>query len=136
MELKNFLQRQGIAQYITHGLSLFSSSTRYQEADFQGLDKIRKKALAPEWGGTRLDAKVLTDSLKGRESFVMSISDGEIGNWSSSKEEFEKLASNNYFAHIQIGEGTSFTSDLESLGVPVFYVSSGKGFIKTYGYCY
>jgi len=124
--IENFLQRQGIAQYIQHGLSLFSSQTRYRESDFQGLDEVRKHALSPEWGSTNLDAEVLTEALKERESFVLSISDGAIGNWRSTKSEFETLARNNYFAHIQIGTGTTFTSDLESWEIPVFYVSTGE----------
>jgi len=128
--VENFLQRQGIAQYINHGLSLFSSQTRYKESNFQGLDEVRKQALSPDWGVTSLDSKVLTDALSGRESFVLSISDGAIGNWGSVKSEFETLARNNYFAHIQIGGRTSFTTDLESWEIPVFYVSSGEDLSK------
>ena len=123
--IENFLQMQGIAQYIGHGLSLFSSSTRYDEADFRGIQKLRKLALSPEFGSTRLDAHTLVDALKGRESFVLSISDGEIGNWHEAKPEFEKLARDNYFAHIQIGYENQFTRDLEQAGFPVFYVNSG-----------
>jgi hypothetical protein len=128
--IENFLQRQGVAQYINHGLSLFSSQTRYKEANFQGLDDVRKHALSPEWGSTRLDAGVLKDALRGRESFVLSLSDGGIGNWSSEKSEFRELAKNNYFAHIQIGGSTNFTSDLETWGIPVFYVNSGQDLSK------
>jgi len=124
--IENFLQAQGIAQYIGHGLSLFSSSTRYQESDFRDIQRLRKLALSPEFGDTRLDAGTLLKALKGRESFVLSLSDGEIGNWSSSKEEFERLARENYFAHVQIGRGNQFTSDLESNRFPVFYVGSGE----------
>ncbi len=128
--IEQFLQAQGIAQYIGHGLSLFSSSTRYQEADFRDIQKLRKLALSPEFGSTSLDANVLLDALKGRESFVLSISDGKIANWDKAKEEFERLASENYFAHIQIGTNNIFTSDLESQGFPVFYVNSGKELSK------
>ena len=128
--IENFLQRQGVAQYINHGLSLFSSQTRFGEADFFKLDQLRKKALSPEWGGTKLDARVLTTSLKGRESFVLSISDGEIENWDSEKSQFEALAKNNYYAHIQIGGKTSFTQDLESWQCPVFYVTRGEDLSK------
>lgn len=124
--IEQFLQMQGIAQYIGHGMSLFSSSTRYQETDFQELQKLRKLALSPEFGGTRLDAKTLTDSLRGRESFVLSISDGEIQNWPAQKNEFEKLAKENYFAHIQIGPNTRFSRDLKTMGLPVFPVNSGE----------
>ncbi|MEK6974567.1 MAG: hypothetical protein AABW41_05010 [Nanoarchaeota archaeon] len=128
--IENFLQRQGISQYIGHGVSLFSSSTRYKEGNFQKLDEVRKFALSPEWGNTNLDARVLTDALNGRESFVLSISDGEIGNWASERTGFKKLAEKNYFAHIQIGSKNGFTQDLESWGLPVFYVQSGQDLSK------
>ncbi len=131
--IENFLQRQGIAQYIDHGLSLFSSTTRFGESDFFKLDQLRKKALSPEWGGTCLDARVLTTALKGRESFVLSISDGEIENWESEKTAFKDLAKNNYYAHIQIGDKknkTQFVHDLESWQVPVMYVTSGEALSK------
>ena len=125
--IENFLQLQGIAQYIGHGLSLFSSSTRYQESDFKDLQRLRKLALSPEFGSTRLDAGALLNALKGRESFVLSLSDGEIANWNEAKDEFYRLAGNNYFAHIQIGGKNEFTEDLESKKFPVFYVASGEG---------
>lgn len=128
--VENFLQRQGVAPYINHGLSLFSSSTRYKESGFQGIDEVRKLALSPEWGSTNLDAKVLGQALKGRESFVLSISDGEIGNWGSEKNNFRKLAEKNHYAHIQLGSGTQFTSDLESWKLPIFYVHSGEDLAK------
>ncbi|MBI2507427.1 hypothetical protein HYV89_00565 [Candidatus Woesearchaeota archaeon] len=123
--IENFLQLQGIAQYIGHGLSLFSSSTRYQESDFKDLQRLRKLALSPEFGSTRLDAGALLNALKGRESFVLSLSDGEIANWDKAKDEFYRLAGNNYFAHIQIGGKNEFTENLESKKFPVLYVSSG-----------
>ena len=106
-------------------LSLFSSSTRYQESDFEDLQRLRKLALSPEFGSTRLDAQTLVNALQGRESFVLSISDGEIENWNNVKEKFEKLARENYFAHIQIGSENQFTRDLESQQFPVCYVHSG-----------
>ncbi len=128
--IENFLQSQGIAQYIGHGLSLFSSTTRYKESGFVDVYELRKLALSPEFGSTQLDAKTLLDALKGRKSFVLSISDGEIANWDSAKSEFENLARENYFAHIQIGRNNQFTKDLESEGFPVFYVSSGNELSK------
>jgi hypothetical protein len=128
--IENFLQQQGVAQYINHGLSLFSSQTRYKETGFLKLDEVRKHALSPDWGSTNLDATVLSTALQGRDSFVLSISDGEIYNWDSEKSSFRKLAENNYFAHIQIGGKTQYTSDLESWKLPVFYVTSGKDLSK------
>ncbi|MDP4012261.1 MAG: hypothetical protein Q8R00_01505 [Candidatus Nanoarchaeia archaeon] len=128
--IEQFLQSQGIAQYIGHGLSLFSSNTRYEESDFKNIQKLRKLALSPDWEDTRLDAKTLVDALNGRESFVLSISDGEIENWSSAKSEFERLTKDNYFAHIQIGRSNAFTQDLENMELPVFYVNSGDELSK------
>ncbi|MBI2671839.1 hypothetical protein HYX16_02805 [Candidatus Woesearchaeota archaeon] len=129
--VEQFLQAQGIAQYIGHGLSLFSASTRYQETDFKDVQKLRKMALSPDFGpDTRIDAKTLLNALKGKESFVLSISDGEISNWDESKKEFEKLAKDNYFAHIQIGGKNRFTQDLETAGFPVSYVSNGDELSK------
>jgi hypothetical protein len=128
--IENFLQQQGIAQYINHGVSLFSSSTRYKEGKFTDVDQVRKFALAPEFGSTRLEASDLVKALNGRESFVLSLSDGEIENWKSEREKFKKLAENNYFAHIQIGGSNDFTKDLESWKLPVFYVHSGEDLSK------
>ncbi len=128
--IEQFLQAQGIAQHIGHGLSLFSSNTRYQETDFRNVQELRKLALSPEFDSTRLDASNLLKALNGRESFVLSISDGEIENWDSVQGEFYNLARNNYFGHIQIGKSNQFTKDLESNNFPVFYVNSGDGLTK------
>ena len=128
--IENFLQSQGIAQYINHGVSLFSNTTRYKETGFLELEQLRKLALSPEFGNTRLDAETLVRSLDGRESFVLSLSDGAIENWSSQKAKVKDLAKNNYFAHIQIGGETEYTRDLISWDVPVFYVSSGNDLSK------
>ncbi len=128
--IENFLQQQGIAQYISHGISLFSSSSRYEEGQFVDIDKVRKSALAPEFGSTRLEASDLVKALNGRESFILSISDGEIENWNSEKENFKRLVEDNYYAHIQLGNSNSFTQDLESWKLPVFYVNSGEDLSK------
>ncbi|MBI2452555.1 VWA domain-containing protein [Candidatus Pacearchaeota archaeon] len=128
--VENFLQRQGIAQYIKHGVALFSSQTRYKEGNFSDLDSVRKHVLHPDWGGTSLDANVLKKSLEGKQSFMLSISDGEIQNWDEERDSVKNLLENNYFAHLQIGNKTQFSSDLESWGKPVFYVSSGEDLAK------
>lgn len=129
--IEQFLQAQGVAQYIGHGLSLFSSTTRYEEADFRDIQKLRKLALSPEFGSTRIDANTLLKALQGRESFVLSISDGEIGNWGdSTKTDFLNLAKENYFGHIQIGPDTRFTRDLKENDLPVFPVNSGEELSK------
>ena len=128
--IENFLQKQGISQWINHGVSLFSDSTRFKQGDFSKIDEIRKHALHPDWGNTYVDATALTESLKGNGSFVLSLSDGEVQNWSSEKSKFEELVKNNYYAHIQIGGETQFSRDLKQIGAPVFYVNSGKDLSK------
>lgn len=123
--IENFLQRQGIAQWINHGVSLFSDSTRMKTGDFSQIDSIRKHALHPDFQNTYIDANSILNALNGKESFVLSLSDGSIANWGSEKTRFENLVKGNYYAHIQIGGETEFSRDLQSMGVPVFYVNSG-----------
>jgi len=143
--IENFLQQQGVAQYIQHGLSVFSSGTRYSEGGFMDLEKVRKLALAPEFSGTKLELGVLKTALEGKESFVLSLSDGEVENWGGYlvepekdesgkmtkegirvKDDFKTLAEKNYFAHVQLGSESQFSQDLKSWGFPVFHVNSGE----------
>lgn len=128
--IENFLQSQGISQYINHGVSLFSNSTRLKESGYRGISEVRKLALSPDFGGTMLDASVLKEALKGRQSFVLSISDGEIANWNEERSTFLDLAKNNYFAHIQIGGDSQFARDIAGMGLTVKYVNSGKDLSK------
>ena len=72
----------------------------------------------------------MKEALNGKESFLVSLSDGEIGNWDSEKAEIKKLAEQNYYAHIQIGSETEVSKDLVSWGVPVYSVNSGKDISK------
>ena len=129
--IEKFLQQQGIAQHIQHGLSMFSSHTRFMESNFSEIDEVRKSALSPEFGDTTLlNTGILEQSLQGRESFVISISDGNISNWDNEKEKFRELFQNNYYTHIQLGDESNFSQDLKSWGIPVFYVSSGDDLSK------
>ena len=128
--IENFLQKQGISPYIEHGVSLFSDATRLKKGNYNDLINIRKLLLCPDWGNTHIDAKVLKEALNGKESFLVSLSDGEIGNWDSEKAEIKKLAEQNYYAHIQIGSETEVSKDLISWGVPVYSVNSGKDISK------
>ncbi len=128
--IENFLQKQGISPYIEHGVSLFSNATRFKKGNYAQLIETRKLLLQPDWGSTNLDAKVLKQALDGKESFMVSISDGEIGNWDSEKAEIKKLAEQNYYVHIQLGSETSMSQDLKSWGIPVSHVNSGQDLSK------
>ena len=131
------MQKQGIAPYINHGVSVFSSSTRFRKGNYNDLTEIRKLLLHPEWGTTSLDARTLKEALEGEQSFLLSISDGEIGNWDSEKSKIKTLIENNYFAHLQLGgsedDGDSkpaFCRDLEAWNMPVFYIKNGENKIN------
>jgi len=128
--IENFLQKQGIAPYINHGVSLFSDKTRFKKGTYKELIETRKLLFEPNWDVTNLDANVLKQALEGDESFFLSISDGAVSNWNSEKSEIERLVKQNYYAHIQLGSGTEMTRDLESWGMPVFYVNSGQDLTK------
>src|SRR3989339_854652 len=128
--IENFLQNQGIAPYIGHGVSLFSSGTRFKKGSYNELIETRKLLLSPDWGSTNLDAKILEQALDGPESFMLSISDGDVFNWSSEKAKIKKLIEQNYYAHIQLGPETAMTRDLKSWGIPVFSVNSGEDLSK------
>ncbi|MEK6913346.1 MAG: hypothetical protein AABW47_01615 [Nanoarchaeota archaeon] len=128
--IENFLQKQGISPYIEHGVSLFSASTRYKTGNYNDLVEIRKLLLSPDWGSTNLNAGILKKALTGKESFLLSLSDGEVGNWNSEKSDIRKLVEQNYYAHIQLGSETQMTRDLELWGMPVLYVNSGNDLSK------
>jgi len=128
--IENFLQKQGIAPYINHGVSLFSDKTRFKKGNYSDLIETRKLLFEPNWDVTNLDANTLKQALEGEQSFFLSISDGVVSNWNSEKLEIKKLAEMNYYAHIQLGSGTDMTRDLESWGMPVFYVNSGEDLTK------
>ena len=121
----NFLVEQGIAQYIRHGVALFSSQTRYEEGSFSELDRVRRFQLHPEWGSTNIDATILKEILQEKESFVLSISDGEVANWGSERLAIKELLDRVYFAHLQLGNKTNMTDDLISWGKQVFFVRTG-----------
>src|SRR3989339_667235 len=86
-----FKQNQGIAPYIGHGVSLFSSGTRFKKGSYNELIETRKLLLSPDWGSTNLDAKILEQALDGPESFMLSISDGDVFNWSSEKAKIKNI---------------------------------------------
>lgn len=135
--IEKFLQEQGIAPYIDHGVTLFSDSTRFKKGNYNELAEIRKLLFNPNWSYTTLDAKVLKQAIDGEGNFILSISDGEIDNWASEKSEIKKIMKNNHYAHIQLGgsadneqDKTTLCKNLEWWGIPVFYVNSGQDLSK------
>src|SRR3989338_1877441 len=124
--IEAYLEQAGLATEVQSGLVNFSSTTMYKGMlESARIDEIFKLALTPQFGGTTLTVEEIGQQFDG-ETFCMSLSDGGIANWHAVREEFRKAISDKLYVHIQIGGETEFTSDLESWGVPVHYVTSGE----------
>ena len=131
-ELHKNNQRMLILPEFLAFLKYLRTNQNNQELEkiYNEITEVRKLALAPEFNNTYLDVNILEKALTGRESFVLSISDGDIANWKQKKENIKNLAESNYFAHIQLGSKTEFSQYLESINVPVFSVNSGEDLSK------
>jgi hypothetical protein len=117
--IERFLQSQHIAPYVDAGAVNFSGETQAASGD-----AARKLLLTPQWGGTELDVDVLAGEVKG-ETFLLSLSDGDIFNWDDIRDAYKPIVTACASAHIQIGGSNAFSSDLESWGIPVYYVREG-----------
>jgi hypothetical protein len=90
----------------------------------KGIAELKKLLLNPTTGGTRLDIKKVMDALANSKQAVFSmISDGDILNWDSIKEEFIKLARKHQFFMIQIGRHSDTSRDLLNAGFRVEQVN-------------
>ena len=56
---------------------------------------------------------------RGEGNLIYTISDGEIENWSSIRNEFIKKAKEHSYFHLQIGSGNEMTKDLGRNGMNV-----------------
>ncbi len=117
----NFLRKQGIAPYTKGGVIVFSGSSRASGTHQLGHEAERRLLLQPPSGGTSLDARVVAHETED-SCFLISISDGDIGNWHSEREAYKDAVKGTAYVHIQIGGDNTFTRDLRSWGVPVHNV--------------
>ncbi len=126
--IDNFFERQGIIGYIESAAIGFSG-----ESGVRGNSKdVAKSLLRTPSGGTSLDIDGLEKELQ-QNSLVLSISDGELSISDDEKTRFEdkiKQKGINY-AHIQIGNDSTFSKYLHSIGVPVFPVKGDNDLAKT-----
>ncbi|MEK6862929.1 MAG: hypothetical protein AABW57_02075 [Nanoarchaeota archaeon] len=127
--IKNYLIRQGIAPYVDSSLINFSDENIASGRKDMDSREINKLALSPQFGGTEINPSVLEKQLQG-DAFILSLSDGEIENWSSIKQEYEKIVKDRPYVHIQIGSKNQFTKDLEKANIPVQYVTKGDELAK------
>ncbi len=122
--IERYLQQQHIAPYVDAGVVNFSSETIAGSGQ-----EAHKVLLTPQWGVTTLDINKLKERVK-EETFLLTLSDGAIGNWESIKDDYKTLAQQCSTAHIQIGGKNQFSEDLESWGVAVYYVGKNDDLAK------
>ena len=67
----------------------------------------------------------LRKAVQGDDTFLLSLSDGDLHNWGQIKNDYKALVTGCAAAHIQIGGKNRFSRDLESWGIPVYYVQGG-----------
>ncbi|MBT4717064.1 hypothetical protein HOB85_03755 [Candidatus Woesearchaeota archaeon] len=122
--LQELLRKQGTLKHTSVKLANYSSSTKTAS----NLREARKLALTPQFGGTSLSMDAINDMF-GREQLVFSLSDGDVTNWSSIKDDYIKRAKQNHYFHLQIGSPTAMSQDLENAGLVVKY-DNGKNLGK------
>ncbi len=123
--INNFLEKQGVAPYVQFEAIVFSGSTRTSGKRKFRSEEERKLLLRMPSGGTSLDTKLLQTSTTER-CFLISVSDRDIANWDSVKEEYKKVVEGTDYCHIHIGSKNQFTKDLEKWGVTVKYVKGDE----------
>ena len=117
-----------ILDQVDLGGIFFGSSSEY----VTGLEPLKETLSNPEFqGSTELDMKAIKKSLSDEPSVFMTISDGYIQNWNEVKNKFIKLMKENYYFHIQIGEETNMTRDLQDAGLKVVFVRTGEELINS-----
>jgi len=119
--IDNFLERQGIAPYVQSEVISFSGGMQTSGRGMFRHEEERRLLLRKPSGGTSLTAAILQDSAA-EKCFLVSISDGDISNWSSEREAYKRAIEHADYCHIHIGPPNTFTQDLESWGFPVKYV--------------
>jgi len=92
----------------------------------KGLCEAKKVALTPQFKSTSLEMSYIKHFFEGSDNLIFTISDGDIGNWSSIKDEFILNAKKHNYFHIQIGKDNSTTQDLEKAGLHVVKVMGNE----------
>ena len=114
--LQELLRKKGALKHTSVHFANYSNETKTATT----LKASRRLALTPQFGYTSLDMDTV-DDMFGRGELVLSLSDGDMDNWSDIKEEYIQRAQKSEYVHIQIGGQTTMTQDLEAAGVPVVY---------------
>ncbi|MBI4152333.1 hypothetical protein HY495_01370 [Candidatus Woesearchaeota archaeon] len=126
--IDNFLERQGISDYVESEIVTFGSTTQTTGKGCLRREEERRALLrVPNDGSTTINPAVLQN---GEKAFLVSISDGEIQNWDETKAAYKTVIEAADYCHIHIGARNTFTQDLESWGVPVQYVRGDDDFSR------
>ncbi len=127
--IDNFLEKQGIAQFVKAEAITFSDSTRSSGKQALWSEAERRALLQMPSGGTTINVARLSEGLDDK-CFLISISDGEIQNWADIREGYKTAVERVQYAHIHIGAPNDFTRDLASWGVPVYFVKGNEDLSK------
>lgn len=120
--LLEYLKQNHLLSQMNVSLGNFGDETIIKK----GLSESKQLALNPQFGNTYLDINKVKKSLQGNEMLVFTISDGEIANWSSIREQFIKYAKQNHYFHLQIGQNNETTEDLKNAGLFVEHINDAK----------
>ncbi len=119
------LHRMGVGTKTRYNLVTFSSRTEATgEKSYEDRTAIKRRILEPVFGGsTSIDTGILARSAHEPGSVLMTISDGDIQNWNSVKNDFKRIIADKFYVHFQVGNDTQTTRDLESWGATVVKIS-------------
>jgi hypothetical protein len=117
-----------IATTMNYNLLTFSSSTSATgEKPHESLYEIKRRILEPRFGhSTSLDIAVLGRHASEPGSMLMTISDGEIYNWDSIKDDFKRIISDKSYVHFQIGPESNTSKELKEWGALVVEISDAS----------
>lgn len=122
--IERFFERKRLAPFVQTGVVNFSDETRCAKGQ-----QTKRLLLSPQFGGTTLDVDTLQKTLQ-QNSFVVSLSDGDIANWSKIRDQYRSIMTQHAAVHIQLGAKNAFSKDLESWDIPVHYVKSSGDLAK------
>ena len=122
-----YLKQNHLLKQTNIALANFSSDTIVK----QGLSKAKRNALSPQWGGTHLDIDKVRSMFNGRDLLMFTVSDGDVENWDTIKDDFINSARKHHYFHLQIGGHSKMSSELKKAGFNVLKVSGNNDLANT-----
>lgn len=97
----------------------------------EGYQKVKEKLLKPNFeNSTQIEFNKIKPIFEGEGNLIYTISDGEIGNWNSIKEDFISQAKKHAYVHLHMGTKNEMTEDLRKAGLEVIIAKDGKGIMQ------